>query len=100
MTNTGYTTKTGKGTRITRGITLYREHHEEIADIGDGFFLVPSSEPGRSYVVDLEREICDCADRAKRCKHITATTIYRAKGGGREWSPSPAQVCRRLGVAS
>lgn len=96
--NTVYRRETEKGkgeTRITRGIALYLEHAEEIADIGDGFFIVPSSEPGRSYVVDLEREICDCPDRAKQCKHITAATIYRAKDGGTEWSPSPAGSCRR-----
>ncbi len=100
MTNTVYPegTKRGRESRITRGITLYREHSEEIADIGDGFFLVPSSEPGRSYLVDLENEVCDCRDfehRNMTCKHLYSATIYRAKGGGPEWSPSPVRVCRR-----
>jgi hypothetical protein len=80
LTNTVYPKGTKReGSRIARGITLYRDHAEEIADIGDDFFLVPSSEPGRSYVVDLEREVCDCPDRTKRCKHVTAATLYRAK---------------------
>jgi hypothetical protein len=117
MANTVYRKDSVKGkgeTRITRGIKLYRNHEEEIADIGDEFFVVPSSEPGRSYVVDLEREVCDCRDYEIRraedrkrelrmlmpvytapCKHITAATIYRAKGGGSEWSPSPVRECRR-----
>lgn len=98
--NTVYRRETEKGegeTRITRGIALYLEHADEIADIGDGFFIVPSSEPGRSYVVDLENEVCECEDYQRRglpCKHCYSATIYRAKGGGLERFPSPRD-CRR-----
>lgn len=90
-------TKRGRESRITRGIRLYADHHDEIADIGDGFYLVPSSEPGRSYLVDLENEVCDCKDfeiRGLPCKHCYCATIAQAKGGEQLRSPSP-RVCRR-----
>jgi len=85
-------------TREERGISLYREQGEEIADIGDGFFIVPSAEPGDCYLVNLEHENCECPDHQRRgrpCKHIFAAIVYRAKGRGGEWSPSPAP-CRRV----
>lgn len=86
MANTSIQPPTNeRGDRITRGVSLYREHGHEIADVGDGFYLVPSNtNKNHSYLVDLQHEVCDCPDRNEQCKHLIAATIARAKliGGG------------------
>lgn len=88
----------GEEARITRGITLYHEHGSEIADIGDDFFIVPSSEAGRSYVVDLGNEVCECRSyeyRGGTCKHLAAATIFRARSEARGPEEVPYRVCWR-----
>ncbi len=71
-------------TRELRGLTLYREHENEIV-FEDGVWFVPSQGSGTSvYEVTLGRrgESCECADfehRGESCKHIVAATIAKAK---------------------
>lgn len=52
---------------------------------GDSFFTVESSE-GRSYLVNTERETCECSDfiyRGGPCKHIRMAREFE-KGGSAE----------------
>ena len=90
MTNTGYTSKTGKGkehpvtARILRGLDLYSTREAEIVDLGDGFVLVPSCAGEHTYLVDSERETCECPDHERThttCKPLVAAIIHRAKEG-------------------
>ena len=73
-------------TRELRGLKLYREHGDEIIHEGHGRYEVPSCS-GDSYVVDLAvfggEESCSCPDRAAVCKHLIATSLYRAKSRAR-----------------
>ena len=74
-------------TRTTRGISLYREHGDEITRILPFVYEVPSCSGETTYIVHLApRERCECADferRAEPCKHIIACTIKRAKSRAR-----------------
>lgn len=73
-------------TRVDRGRLLYAEHGNEIT-LEDGVWLVPSQHDLTSvYEVLLGRrgDVCECEDfgfhgHIEPCKHITATTIARAK---------------------
>ncbi len=73
-------------TRELRGLALYREHGAEIEPLGKGVYTVPGCSGG-SYTVDLAvfggTESCSCPDHARHpeltCKHLAASTIYRAK---------------------
>ena len=66
-------------TRMERGICLFRERGHEIVEVEPGIFRVPASEGGGFYRVDIERQRCECADRAPVCKHLFAATILAAK---------------------
>ena len=72
-----------KGTEMTRterGLRIYQEQGDQIRRIDRGVYSVPSqNRAGCVYTVDLNAERCDCADRVRYCKHITAATIARAR---------------------
>jgi SWIM zinc finger len=72
-------------TRVARGLKLFREHGEEIENLGRGRYCVPGCSGG-SYEVSLgilgDEESCTCPDFERRqasCKHIFAADLYRAK---------------------
>ena len=87
MATTESSTPAHPPTRELRGITLFRDHADEIRfDPVEKVWLVPSQhELGTSvYEVVLGRrgESCECKDfefRGEACKHILAATIARAK---------------------
>ena len=85
------------GTRITRGIALYREHEEEIVVYLDGTFGVPSSTTvDFVYHVDLSEGTCTCPDsefRRATCLHQVAASIKESKRRSRV--TTPVRVCRR-----
>jgi hypothetical protein len=69
--------------RIDRGRELYREHALDFEHVGGARWHIASDTvPGRSYEVDLTREVCECADHSYRgaiCKHLTAASLAHAK---------------------
>ncbi len=69
-------------TRELRGLSLFRDHGDEIVHEGHGVYTVPGCSGG-TYTVDLAvfggTESCDCPDRAPVCKHIFCATIFRSK---------------------
>jgi hypothetical protein len=73
------------GTRVTRGIALYREHGAEIERTGIHTYGVPSCTGTGTYTVYSDLRCCTCPDhpRAKavgeRCKAVVATEIVVAK---------------------
>jgi hypothetical protein len=73
------------GTRVTRGIALYREHGAEIERTGIHTYRVPSCMGMGTYTVYSDLRCCNCPDhpRAKaageRCKHVVATEILVSK---------------------
>ena len=72
--------KSVPATRELRGLALYRDHHDEIERVYPHVYRVPSCSGETFYTVHLSpRERCDCPDTAPVCKHIIASTIYRAK---------------------
>lgn len=64
--------------RIRRGLALFREHGDEIAETSPGVYRVPGSDDAE-YTVRLDAAYCSCPDRALRCKHLFAVTICAAK---------------------
>jgi SWIM zinc finger len=67
-------------TREQRGLELYRRGG--IERIARDLYLVPSRTKRRvEYLVDLERQGCDCRDHARTggpCLHVYAAMLYRA----------------------
>ncbi len=67
-------------TREARGLELYRRGG--IERIARDLYIVPSrTRRGAEYLVDLERQSCDCRDHARTggpCLHVYAALIYRA----------------------
>ena len=84
-------------TRMERGICHFRERGHEIREVEPGVYRVPASEGGGFYRVDLDRERCECADRALVCKHQFAATIFAAKKKCRRGSTT-TRPQRRHGV--
>ena len=73
-----------RSTRQQRGITLFREHGEQIEHVEGWRWRVPSCSGSGAYLVDLRAESCECPDRppseaGEVCKHVVAATIARAK---------------------
>jgi hypothetical protein len=66
-------------TRMERGICLFRERGHEIVEVEAGVYRVPASEGGGFYRVDLNRQTCECKDRAPVYKHLYSVTIFAAK---------------------
>lgn len=64
--------------RATRGLRLFRERREEIAEVSPGTYRIPGS-GGATYTVSPERGYCSCPDRASPCKHIFAVEVVAAK---------------------
>ncbi len=69
-------------TREKRGLELYRERGSEFVRISRDTFLVPSRTTRRvEYLVDLERESCQCRDHKRTggpCLHTYAAMLYRS----------------------
>jgi hypothetical protein len=67
-------------TRADRGLALYRRGG--IERISRDVFIVPSRTRRRvEYLVDLERETCQCRDHQRTgapCLHTYAAMLYRA----------------------
>ncbi len=86
-------TTTVPETRELRGLTLYREHGEEITHERRGVYTVPGCTGRGTYTVNLAvfggEESCNCPDRAAVCKHLIAATIYRAKTTARRRTTRP-----------
>lgn len=86
MTNRSVPAPPPPATRELRGLKLYRERGDEIKHIGHGRYEVPGCTSG-TYRVDLavftdEPETCSCPDYQRHkqpCKHVYATSLYRAK---------------------
>jgi hypothetical protein len=74
--------------RATRGLALYRQHRTEIEDLGDGLYLVPSSDGANLYGVNYAAETCSCPDAARHpelvCKHVFAIGVLNAKRRARK----------------
>lgn len=70
---------------------------EDVETIGDGQFLVPSSQdPTRKYVVDSFCGICTCEQGicGKFCKHMAAVQIYQGS-----FFPNAPSIRRRNATA-
>lgn len=69
--------------RIRRGINLYAERGHEIIALGVGKYRVPSASGFGHYIVDLEEEECQCADREGHRigadKHVVCAMIFAAQ---------------------
>ncbi len=80
MTTTTIPQETRQSTREQRGLELYRRGGLE--RIGRDTYLVPSRTRRRvEYLVDLERETCECRDHHRTggpCLHVYAAMLYRA----------------------
>src|SRR4051812_12289685 len=48
--------------RLGRAVRLFEEHGDEIEDLGDGIYNVPSSTGTGSYPVNYTNESCSCPD--------------------------------------
>jgi len=69
-----------ESTREERGLELYRSGG--IERIARDVYMVPSCSRRRvEYLVDLERQSCECFDsrhRGHHCKHLYAALLYRS----------------------
>lgn len=67
-------------TREQRGLELYRRGG--IERISRDTFIVPSRSRRRvEYLVDLDRQSCECRDHQRTgrpCKHVYAAMLYQA----------------------
>jgi SWIM zinc finger len=67
-------------TREERGLELYRRGG--IERISRDAFIVPSRSRRRvEYLVDLDRQSCECRDHQRTggpCKHVSAAMLYQA----------------------
>lgn len=84
----------GGETRAMRGLQLYRDRGDEIVTYPTtGEYGVPSrTEPGELYVVDLDRETCECASyrySGGACLHLVAAEMKRREAA-RKKAPKPA----------
>jgi hypothetical protein len=81
-------------TREQRGLELYR--CGGIERIARDLYIVPSRTQRRvEYLVDLERETCECRDHARTggaCLHTYAAMLYRA------WVRRAARVIAHSGA--
>jgi hypothetical protein len=70
-------------TRLGRAVLLYETHGDEIQDMGNGMYAVPSSDGETFYFVDYEDEDCSCPDHEyhpeETCKHVLLIGIHLAK---------------------
>lgn len=73
------TAKSTPSTREQRGFELYRRGGIERID-RRGLYMVPSCSHRGEYLVDLERQSCECPDsrRGYVCKHVYAAMLYAA----------------------
>ena len=94
-------------TRELRGLALYREHGHEIKHIGHGRYEVPGCSGG-TYTIDLavftdEPETCSCPDYQRHkepCKHVYATSLYRAKSRAKARREQGERTASRASRAS
>ena len=70
--------------RALRGLRLFEHYGEELEQLSEDVFLVPSQDGKRMYRVQYgEHEYCSCPDHTYRdvsCVHIYAVGIAIAKG--------------------
>ncbi len=69
-------------TREQRALDLYRTRGQDIRNVGEDLYLVPSCTGRGFYSVDYRQETCDCPDyeiRRENCKHILAVGVHVAK---------------------
>ena len=69
-------------TREQRGLQLYLDRGSEFVRVSRDTFLVPSRSRRRvEYLVDLERQSCECRDHARTggpCLHVYAAMLHQA----------------------
>ena len=69
-------------TREGRGLQLYLDRGSEFVRVSRDTFLVPSRSRRRvEYLVDLERQSCECRDHARTggpCLHVYAAMLHQA----------------------
>ncbi len=80
MTTTTIPQEARHSTREARGLEIYRRGG--IDRISRGVFLVPScTRRGVDYLVDLERQSCECRDHHRTggpCKHVYGAMLFQA----------------------
>jgi hypothetical protein len=76
-------TTTNLNARAERALALYREHGDEIRDLGGGNFAVPSCMGREIYRghYGAEVETCECPDFrfGHTCKHLLSVGIMHAR---------------------
>ncbi len=69
--------------RAGRALDLYRERRHDIEDLGEGLYLIPSSDGENFDGVNYVMETCSCPDAARHpeltCKHVFLIWILNAK---------------------